>query len=109
MLSATALRIAVCALCNDFAGISAVSVRSGNRMRKVMRGLSWGTLTVLSSAALSARPTFNRAAVSVLGRGGMVIVPRRGVGVIVPGRDCKVSLSGRGPGPRTLMVFAPSV
>ena len=33
------LRIGVCALHSDFAGMSAVSVRSGRRTRKVTRGL----------------------------------------------------------------------
>jgi hypothetical protein len=54
------------------AAISAVSVRSGNLMRKVMRGLSLGALMASSSVASSVVAIFSRVAVSVPHRGGRV-------------------------------------
>jgi hypothetical protein len=67
MLSAPASRIAVCALRSDLAAISAVIVQSGNRTRKLMRGLSLDGLMALISAALRVVVTFSRAAVSAPG------------------------------------------
>ena len=52
-LSAPASRIAVCALRNDFAAMSAMSVRSGRRMRKTTRGLPSGVMASSSVASVA--------------------------------------------------------